>query len=94
VDFDIEAEWQSWMKNEFIPQVLITDGFEGYKFLKIMSDEEQNGASYALQYTVRSMNDLLNYQSGMKKQLYSDLKAKWGEACLNFATLMEICDEG
>ena len=82
------------MVNEFIPLGLTAEGFESFKFLKIMSDEEQNGASYALQYTVRTLDDLLSYQSGIKKQLHFNLKSKWGDACLNFATLMEICDEG
>ena len=94
VDFSIESVWEEWMISDFIPIALSSEGIESFKFLKILSDDEQQGASYALQFTVNSLDDLLSYQSGLKKQLHFNLKTKWGEACLNFSTLMEICDEG
>lgn len=93
VDFTILDEWLQWMVEEFIPHVLTSDGFENHKLLKIMSDENQSGVSFALQITVQSLNKYIEYQEGLKKELTFMLRSKWGESCLSFATLMEICDE-
>jgi hypothetical protein len=81
------------MVEQFIPQILASDGISNHKLLKIMTEEQQTGVSFALQFTVDSLEKYVDYQEGLKKQLSFSLRSKWGESCLSFATLMEICDE-
>ncbi len=94
VAHEIVDEWEVWMINEFIPMILTAEGFNSHKLLKIMTDDQHGGISFAMQLMVNNIDDLVNYQEGIKKQLIADMNSKWGEKCLTFATLMEVVDEG
>ena len=93
VDHSVVEEWEQWMIANFIPQVLTSLGFGEYKLLKILTEEQQGGVSFALQFSVDTLDHYIEFQETLKKQLSFQLRSKWGELCLSFATLMEICDE-
>ena len=94
VDLKIEEEWYQWMRTNFIPVAYASEGFEEYKLMKILTGEDAKEASYAMQFKIGHAGFMLEYNNGLKKELFQQIAEKWGEACLHFSTIMEIFDEG
>jgi hypothetical protein len=82
------------MMETYIPPILRENGFRDYKFLRVLSDDESEAISFALQFTVDSIDHFLAYQDGPKKINAQKMNSKYGNSCLSFSTLMEIHDEG
>ena len=59
VEFKIEKEWLLWMKQKHLSEILATKKFSEAKIFKIISEQDQGGASYAVQYHCKN-KDLLN----------------------------------
>ncbi|MEM0952484.1 MAG: DUF4286 family protein [Cyanobacteria bacterium P01_H01_bin.74] len=59
VEKSIIQEWVEWMKGVHIPEVLSTGCFTGYKFLKLISEPEDEGVTFAVQYFASEVS-LLN----------------------------------
>ncbi len=89
---DIHAEWINWMRNTHIPEVLATQCFSSARILKLMNIEDE-GATYAIQYTYDHDADILKYQSDYAPALQQKTKEKYGERVLAFRTYMEIISE-
>jgi hypothetical protein len=85
----IHEEWLNWMKQVHIPEVLATNCFISAKILKLINIEDE-GSTYAIQYTYNNENDIVNYQSEFAPDLQAKTKAKYGENVLAFRTYMEI----
>jgi hypothetical protein len=86
---EIHLEWIHWMKSTHIPEVLATACFSEARILKLMNIEDE-GATYAIQYTYAQEADLLKYQSVFAPALQQKTKEKYGERVLAFRTYMEI----
>jgi hypothetical protein len=94
VSVEVVNEWREWMIDTFIPIIMKENGFIEYKLLRVLSDDEAEAISFALQFSVESLEHFITYQDGSKKLNSALLQQKYGEKCLSFATLMEIHDEG
>ena len=58
VEFKVEKEWLLWMKQKHLSEILATKKFSKAKIFKIISEQDQGGASYAcLLYTSPSPRD-------------------------------------
>jgi hypothetical protein len=56
VDKNIADEWISWMKEIHIPKLLKEGLFESCKMLKVLSHEDEQTDSFAVQFYSRSVN--------------------------------------
>lgn len=61
IDRDAEHEWVRWMKGEYIPRVMRTQLFTGYKMYKVLHDDEESSVSYSIQYFARSLTDVTTF---------------------------------
>ncbi len=86
----VAGEWLQWLLNEHIPEVMNTTCFTGYRVLKILDNDDNEGPAYAIQYSAISMDDykpyLANYADNLRKKSFD----KWGENFVAFRTVMEI----
>ena len=92
VESSVEEDWLLWMKEEHIPMVLNTGLFSGYRFGRLMVEEEV-GNTYSIQYEAK---DLESYR--LYEQLYADdlrhaTKRKYGSKIVAFRTLLDIIDQ-
>ncbi|TAD95413.1 MAG: DUF4286 family protein [Bacteroidetes bacterium] len=91
VDHAIDEKWLEWMRNSHIPEVMQTNMFTGYKFLKLLTDQEDStGKTYAVQYFCDNLEKYQKYQRLYAPKLQADVKSKFGEQCLSFRTLLEV----
>lgn len=86
----IESEWLQWMKDVHIPEVLGTGCFERHQFVKLIDLEDQEHATYAVQYYAQDKSSYDEYMSRYAVVLRKAVREKWGENAMSFATLMAI----
>lgn len=89
VDKSIEQEWLLWMKEVHIPDVMRTQMFLGNKIYKVLTTENEETTSYAIQYTARSLNELEVYLEKFAPALREAVSRKFGEKQASFRTVLE-----
>src|SRR5438270_4491701 len=88
--WSIHDEWLGWMKEVYIPSVLDTNFFYGYKMMKLLEIDEEDGPTYAVQYFAHSRQDYQRYLG--EASLFETVIAagKWKGKVVSFSTLMEV----
>lgn len=89
VDRDIEQEWLVWMKSTHIPEVMKTGLFTSNRIYKVMTHEEGDAASYAIQYFTPSLDNFQNYLENFAPALREEGQKKFGLKQVAYRTLLE-----
>ncbi len=95
IDFDVEEEWRTWMKDVHIPDVMSTGLFSQNKFYKLLGEvPEANGATYSIQYFAQNITDVNNYLENHAPKLIQEHMAKYKNKHVSFRTLLqEVIEE-
>lgn len=88
IDHQIEEEWVRWMKRIHIPQVMKTGFFTEYKMLRLMSVDESDGLTYAIQYFCKDIKDYMEYQNVHAPALQKDHTERYQGKFVSFRTIM------
>lgn len=91
IDKTVHDQWLIWIK-EHIPHVLSTGCFIEAKLTKVLVDDDQ-GATYSIQYRAKSRQDLERYYSDFADTLRQDAVKRFGDKVLAFRTELEVIDE-
>ncbi|MEO6346929.1 MAG: DUF4286 family protein [Aquaticitalea sp.] len=91
VDKSVHDQWLLWIK-EHIPQVLATGCFIEAKLTKVVVDEDQD-ATYSVQYRAKSREDLERYYSTYADALRAEALKHFADKVLSFRTELEVVDE-
>lgn len=90
LDEKIHEEWVKWMKEKHLHDVMATGMFRSYKFLKLLSKQEDElGETYAIQYFAPSMEHYERYQAEFAPQLQKDGRDLFGDQFHAFRTLLQ-----
>ena len=89
VENAVREEWLQWMRADHIPKVMETGLFIEYRICKLIHEEEQ-GVTYAIQYTCNSMSEYENYISNHAPRLRDEVKKKYGDRLVFFRSLLEV----
>lgn len=90
IDHSVHEEWLQWMKEEHIPEVLATGKFLDNKMMKIMEDHNPDGVSYAIQYTCKDMETLMDYDQNHAPELRKKIDEKFQGKYGVFRTVLEV----
>lgn len=94
VDHSVKHDWIRWMQDVHIPDVLKTGLFTGYRLCRLLNDEHSaHGITYAVQYYLRTLEDLQHYQQNHAPRLQAEHASRYGDQCLAFRTILEVIDE-
>jgi len=88
IDNSVHHEWLNYMTTKHIGDVVATGCFTEGKIFRIMVDE-QSGVSYSVQYTAKSMEDILRYQKEFAPALQKEHSEKYRDKFTAFRTLLE-----
>jgi hypothetical protein len=88
VEHEINAAWVAWLKNEHADEVVNTGYFTGYKFFKVLVDDESDGITYSIQYSCESMSNYFDYLEKCAPAMREKGKALWGEKFVAFRTIL------
>jgi hypothetical protein len=83
VDKEIAEEWLSWMKDKHIPGVLEAGLFDDYRFLKVLSHEDDHTFSYAVQFHSQT------FEGAEKYHLNDEIQRRYGDRVLSYSTILK-----
>lgn len=89
VDATIEAEWLAWMKDVHIPKVMKTGKFVSHRILKVVTHDDPQSASYAIQYTAANLDLLQQYLEIDAPALRQEVQDKFGNKQASYRTILE-----
>ncbi|NBC25193.1 MAG: DUF4286 family protein [Bacteroidetes bacterium] len=92
IESEVEAEWSDYMENKHVPDVLNTGLFLHCRISKLIQNEEE-GATYTIQYILSTMKDMHMYQTKYASKLQSEHTEKFKGKFVAFRTLMEVVSE-
>lgn len=91
---DVREGWVSWMRDIHIPEVMATACFKSFRFLHLEGYDDEEGFTYAIQYTCPSQDLFEIYQRehapGMQKKHQVEFDGKF----VAFRTILQIVAEG
>ncbi|MEI9910771.1 MAG: DUF4286 family protein [Bacteroidota bacterium] len=89
VEHSIAAAWLAWIKEEHIPDLIHTGCFTHAVILHLLEADDNEGATYAVQYHAESKalydRYIEHYAEGMRKKATN----KWGDKFIAFHTVMQ-----
>lgn len=83
VDKEVAEDWISWMKDKHIPDLLVKGTFTECRIMKVLSHDDEQTFSYAVQYFWGSMKSIQEYLDT------DDIRKRYGERVLAYPTLLE-----
>jgi hypothetical protein len=85
----VEPEWLEWMKITHIPELQATELISEIKFLKLLTEIENQGVTYTCQLAFITMEDFLTYQMQFQDDLQEKHHQQFKGQYVSFRTLLE-----
>lgn len=89
IDSDVQQTWLDWMQSEHIPAVMRTGKFNDFRICRLLH-EEQDGATYAIQYFCPDLATMYAYQQEDARRLQDEVAERFNGKYVVFRTLMEV----
>lgn len=89
IDRDIEQEWLAYMREQHIAAVLKTGLFSGYKFFKVLHEQEDGTISYSVQYFADNLSQVNQYFDFFAPAIMEHHRKKFHNKHVAFQTLLE-----
>ena len=94
VNWTILEEWLVWALEKDVPAVLATGLFEGYKFFRLLEQDEVEGPTFVVQYFTPTLENYQQYMLEFAPARQEESRNKWGNAFIAFRTIMSLVEEG
>ena len=92
IDKSVHDEWLNWI-HIHIEDVLATGKFVSAKLTQVLVEEEMGGATYSVQYTTNSREDLDEYYEIYAPTLRGSGLSKFADKMLTFRTEIKVVKE-
>ena len=89
ISYPSEKEWLNYMKTTYLPEIMATKLPVDFKLLRLLTEIENEGATYTSQFTFRTMEDFLAYQTHHQGELLEKHHQKFNGQYVSFRTLLE-----
>ena len=89
VEHSVHDDWLQWMREIHIPEVMETGLFSHHRILKVLSDEDNGGMTYSVQYYCHSMESYEQYKAKHAPSLQAKALARYKDKFVGFRTLLE-----
>ena len=91
---DVHHDWVNWMRDIHIPEVMATACFSSYRFLHLDGYDDEEGFTYAIQYTSPSRALFDIYLAEHAPLLQEKHKEVFGGKFVAFRTILKLIAEG
>lgn len=92
IDDSAHDEWLIWIEDH-IQDVLATGKFISAKLTQVLVEEEMGGATYSIQYTAKTREDLDLYYKEDASNLRNDGLKRFADKMLAFRTELKVVNE-
>ena len=94
VNWGILEEWLVWVLEKDIPAIMATGLFDGYKFFRLLEQDETEGPTFIIQYFTPSLENYQQYMAEFAVTRQEEGRNKWGDGFIGFRTIMSLVEEG
>jgi hypothetical protein len=91
-NWEIHEAWVKWMKEIHLNDVMATECFTKYQFVRLLEIDEEEGPTYAIQYYCDSKSLYNRYIEKFAPKLRQDGLNLFGSKLIGFRSLMQIVD--
>lgn len=92
IEKSVHNEWLRWMLTKHIPEVMATGCFVRNQVGRLISHEEEDGITYALQYYCKDGATLDHYMKEFAPALQQDHRERFGDKFVAFRTVLDLLD--
>jgi len=92
VDLDIYKDWERWMRDTHIPDVMSTGMFLSYRMCRLVGHDHADAEIFTVQYLVKDMAHLVRYQEEYAPELQRQHRDRYEGKYAAFRSLMEVVD--
>jgi hypothetical protein len=92
VERDAEQRWLAHMRESYIPEVMETGFFTESHIYRLLQEPENDGCTYAVQFSADSLGDVEYYLSRHAPGISDRLMALFRHKHVAFMTLLESVD--
>jgi hypothetical protein len=92
VEENIKGEWLSWMRNDYIPQVMSCGIFYHAQINRVIAKDDSD-YTFTIAYKCHTMRDLHQYQVKFADQFNQKHLERYGNKVLTFSTIMEFLED-
>jgi hypothetical protein len=89
IDKQIEEEWITWMKANYIPAIMETGLFSDYKMYKVLTHDDESSVSYSVQCFSESIEKVLTYLNEVAPPLVEAHRLRFKDQHVAFNTLLD-----
>jgi len=90
VHYSIDQQWLGWQQEIFIPAMMATGFFSSHRFLRLLDQDDSEGNTYAVQYTVDNQEQYNQFMLQQATALRGMAAAAWGERVISFHSALEV----
>jgi hypothetical protein len=92
VDWSIAEDWENWMKNTHIPEMLESGCFDKHLLVRLLEVDETEGPTYAIQFFAPTLSKYDYYLQHFAPAFRKKEADNWGQKIVDFRTLMQVID--
>lgn len=86
----IHEQWLHWMVNQHIPEMVATGCFTNGKILRLLEIDDEEGPTYAIQFTAESKANYNRYVEKFAAEMRQRSFDKWGNRFIAFRSVMQV----
>ena len=90
----VREEWLSWMREVHIPEVMATACFKSYRLLHLEGYDDDEGITFAVQYTCPNQELFDIYLSDHAPGLQKKHQQRFDGKFVAFRTILTMIEEG
>ena len=84
--------WHKWLYEHHIPAMVDSGYFSKPQVAKVLTNEQQNGVSFSVQFHIENMALLEAWNEKYTKAFLADFSKRFGQEILLFSTVLEIIE--
>jgi hypothetical protein len=90
LQWSIHDDWVKWMQEKHLHDVMATNCFTKYQFVRLLEIDEEEGPTYAIQYFCDSKAQYNQYIEQFAPKLRQEGLNLFGDKMIGFRSLMQI----
>ena len=92
IDHNIKEEWLDWMNQYYLPFVLNTSLFTDVKLYRLLTETENEGLTYSVQFFSDSLGKVNTYLENNAPEITNNHNQTFRHKHVSFMTILESVD--
>lgn len=89
IDKSLENDFLGWLKETHIPEVMMTLKPKSYRIMRLLTEIENAGATFSVQYNFDSLADFEQFENEFQKDLDYEIYKRYNGHYVFFPSLLE-----